>query len=271
MMVRPSWCSTSAPSMFWDTSQSPMPMPKKNSATAVPGTDSASSASATPTPASGGDKAGGPHGIGRPDPAHHVAGGGQCDQGTRRHAQQQGSHLPGGDVQDVRHRGDAGGPAGEHEPVDPENQERRRGGGIELRAGCRLGHTITTSTECWVSWASSSVLSCLSVTRTSTASRDATSATALAFHLAAGAGDDHPARGFQSGAFHGRIVEVVGQQPVPEVQRAGREQRPCQTAANGCWIPSWARGRTVPRGSGFRRAAAVRDAGRRPGRRRSAR
>ena len=40
-MVRRSLCSTSAPSMFWETSHSPMPMPKKNRATAVPGIDSA--------------------------------------------------------------------------------------------------------------------------------------------------------------------------------------------------------------------------------------
>ena len=37
-----------------------------------------------------------------------------------------------------------------------------------------------------------------------------------------GAGDDHPARGFQAGALYRCIVEVVGQQSVPEVQRAGR-------------------------------------------------
>ena len=131
----------------------------------------------------GGDEAGGPDGIRCPDAAHHVAGGGQGDQGARRHTQQQGSHLPGRDVQDVRHRGDPGGPTGEHQPVDPENQERRRSSGIELRAGCRLCHTITASTECWASWASSSELKCLSVTRTSTEARAATSATALASHL----------------------------------------------------------------------------------------
>ena len=43
----------------------------------------------------GGDETGGPDGIRGPDAAHNVAGGGQCNQGARRDAQQQGSHLPG--------------------------------------------------------------------------------------------------------------------------------------------------------------------------------
>src|SRR6478752_2349340 len=51
MMVRPRRCSTSAPSMFWETSQRPMPMPRKKSETAVPGTAAAARDSATPAPA----------------------------------------------------------------------------------------------------------------------------------------------------------------------------------------------------------------------------
>ena len=60
------------------------------------------------------------------------------------------------------------------------------------------------------------------MTRTSTASRDATSATALAFHLVPEQATITLPADSSAGAFHRGIVEVVGQQSVPEIQRAGR-------------------------------------------------
>ena len=85
-----------------------------------------------------GQEPGGTDRICRADSAHNVTCGRQGEEGAERHTQQQRPHLPGGDLQALGHRGDASGPAGENEAVNSEDQERRRGGGLELgRAGCR--------------------------------------------------------------------------------------------------------------------------------------
>ena len=121
MVVRPRWRSTSAPSMFCDTSHRPMPTPKKKSATAVNGTERAAAPRSHRPACGNGEAANGWLAV--PTLATTCRQG-KGDNGSRRNAQQQ-AHFPGRQVQGLRDGRDPGGPAGKHESVDGENHEGR--------------------------------------------------------------------------------------------------------------------------------------------------